>query len=265
MDTKPLSRSFIVKDLKSYQEIFLNSILEEKDSSELMAEINPIGELSSERVLNLYRDDYKARLVKAMEENFKSIWFVLGGEDYFEVVSNYIDSHPSSHRDLGEYGESFPSFLRQSECRENFPLIGELAQFEWDFWQIFHGEYKDYGDPFIGVSETLLAKAHFQFHPSLKTYSWELALYNIFKNRDNLEVTLGVLDCQRPQCLLIYKSESEVQVKELNPVQWCVMNHLLKGNSLSWALENSSLENPVLIQELFQFLRSSGLVIEVLL
>ena len=251
-----------MKNLKHYQELFLKSVLKSEDAPELLDLVKPIGNLDSMQALDIYREDYDARIDSVMRENFKATWLVLGDEDYAQAVCEYKQKHPPAHPDLGKYGEHFPLFLEHSVYRKKFPMLKDLAQLEWDSEQIFHQDYPHYPDPFNSFPETALAKAVFQFHPSLKSYAWDFALYGLLESCQNPDQkTFEKLDFARPQYLLLYKVGELIRTKELHPSQWQVMELLQAEYNLEYALENVSCRDPNLIEELFSFLRTSGLVI----
>ena len=107
-----------------------------------------------------------------------------------------------------------------------------------------------------------MAKAVFQFHPSLKSYAWDFALYNLLESCQNPDQkAFKELDFARPQHLLLYKVDDLIRTKELHPSQWQVMEFLQAGHNLEYALDNVPCDEPDLIQEFFAFLRTSGLVI----
>ncbi len=252
-----------MKNLRDYQESFLNSILENERPPELLDLIKPIGNLNSVQALDIYREDYAARLDSVMRENFKATWLVLGEDDFVQAVCEYKKKYPSAHPDLGQYGEHFPLFLDHSVYREKFPLIKDLAQLEWDLEQVFHSGYPIFPDPFKKICETDLVKASLQFHPSLKTYAWDFALYDIVDKSQNPSKELEELNFQRPQYLLLYKVDELVRTKELESVQWEVMQSLQMGHSLERALDGASCDDPATIREFFAFLRNSGLAIAI--
>ena len=244
-----------MKDLKSYQKMFVDEILREKNWPELRASLEPITTLNVNDILGVYRDDYEVRLSETLRDNFKSVWRVLGDSAYFEAIWEYLRGHPSSVQNLGDYGKSFPSFLQQSSYRKLFPLIGDLAQFEWDFWQVDREAWRPTPNPFAGISEKDLKEAHFQFHPSLKMYSWGMCLYNIFRSE--------IENCQRPQHILLFRGKGGIMVREWEHSQWEVLRLLKEGKSLKESLENSdNMESP-LVWELFEFLKDSGLIISI--
>ncbi len=250
-----------MKNLRDYQQLFLKSILTSEAAPELLDLIKPIGNLGSMQVLGIYREDYDARIDSVMRENFKAIRLVLGDEDYTQVVCEYKQKYPPTHPDLGKYGEHFPLFLKHSIYRKKFPMLNDLAQLEWDSEQMFHQDYPNCPDPFNAFPEVALAKATFQFHPSLKSYAWDFALYDLLESCQNPDQkTFEKLDFARPQYLLLYKIDELIRTKELHLSQWQVMEFLQAGHNLEYALENISCDEPSLIQEFFAFLRASGLV-----
>jgi hypothetical protein len=249
-----------MKDLKSYQDIFVNAVLKEEENENLLDQMNAIGKLQPKDVLNVYRQDYFSRLTEALGETFEATWLVLGDEEFFKMAKNYIDDFPSNIQDLNLYGEQLSVWLEEKGYREHFSGLPELATFEWSFWQYFHRApaAPPTDDPFTQLSEDKIPQAKFSFNPNFKFFSWEYSLYDIWKQRqgqDNQEI-----DWDRPQSVILYKKAKEVQVKELNSYSALLWQELEKGESLGNALDKVENIAPEDLSHFLVFLRGSGLV-----
>lgn len=118
----------------SYQEDFVQAVLGQKKNLKLA--YNPY--LKGERALQIYQEDYQARLTEALGETYPSVWGILGDEDFFILAKDYIKTHPSQSYSLQHYGEGLALFLLSSPVLQEFPYLADLARLDWAFHTLFH-------------------------------------------------------------------------------------------------------------------------------
>ena len=252
-----------MKELKKYQNDFMG-LIREKGGEDLLARILPIGKISNRQVVEVYQNDYTSRLTEALGETFEATWFSLGDEDFFKVAKEYIHKNPSQVKDLNNYGESFPAFLEDYDS--TMPWLKELAQFEWDFWNLFHFEGFLPIDVFSKIKEEELLSSRFAFQETLMIRSWDYSLFNIWKNRDDVEITPDELKLNEGQNILLFKQKDDLDVRyhEFSDGQFQILKRLFEGFPLLQALEEAEIEDPSQVSELFEFLRESRIVKELL-
>jgi hypothetical protein len=81
--------------------------------------------------LRIYADMYLWRLVDALRNDFPKLAAVVGDDDFYALMSQYLRQHPSEHPDVGQVGRHLVSFLRQNRdptCREDLADLAELEQ-----------------------------------------------------------------------------------------------------------------------------------------
>ena len=126
-----------------YQNKFVRLVIDNKlgNSEELISNMIPIGKLSNQRVLEVYSNDYKFRMLDAMKANFESLWMVLGDEFFEELALEFIYSSSENIFDLNQFGEKFPEFiLGKKDVLEHCQVLVDLALFEISFWKVFHSQ-----------------------------------------------------------------------------------------------------------------------------
>jgi hypothetical protein len=107
---------------------------------ELLAQIKEGTKLSALRALEVYQEDYHARLTEALKNTYRAISSLIGDEDFYYITSDYIKRHPSNSCDLDDYGNHFSQFLATHPLSEDYIFLSELAHFEWNFREVFHLE-----------------------------------------------------------------------------------------------------------------------------
>ena len=105
---------------------------------QLRDEIIPIGNLSVEATLDIYQRDYHARLSEVLGSTFETLWMILGDEDFQRLCLDYIASHPSTFRNLINYGHQMPEFLHRHRFSLEFPFLAAVAKLELAFQRVFH-------------------------------------------------------------------------------------------------------------------------------
>ena len=234
-----------------FQNDFLVSVRENKLIDGLVDEIVPIGRLDTDRVIKVYNSDYFARMTEALGENFESLWFVLGDEGFFDLCRNYIKKFPSSARDLANYGNEMPKFLQESSYIEEWPFLRDLAEFELNFWKMFHSDYplveSSILDP-LNLSETRFSFENIILHCS----DWDVV--SIWRNRESVADEVEI-DWERKTYHLIFRNDVTVHLLELSEKQYSLLFTMQSGNTLGAALEVVDISGEE-VQDLFSKLKS---------
>jgi len=235
--------------LADFQKTFLNSIQDDQNI-ELQSLIKPAGTLSAAQAIQVYRGDYKARLSEAIGELYESIWYVLGDEEFFSVAKEYIESHPSSVKELGSYAKDFPIYLKTHPLSEDFPFLSQLAEFEQIFWKFFHQAETQIYDPFIDIEAKDLGASTFSFPEQCRLFSWPWSIDKIFEARSG--ESDQELDWDQPSSCMLVKLNQRISVFKLTHHQYRTLCNICNGDSIESSLEG----NPEDVSSLFSLLRT---------
>ncbi len=226
-----------------------------------VASIRGGGKLSADEALAVYSRGYVARLTEALGETFEACWRVLGDERFFAAAAEYIRRNPSRSANLSDYGDNF---LRcQAFESFEFPFLGDLATYEWEFKELFHVA------PHRGLdAATLSARAkpdsRFRFGSAHRLLCFQHRVYPIWKRDRNDDSPLDPGQWQGPEHLLIYKKEgNSIFVRELSAAEFATLNSLRDGRTLADALESAPGMDAEAAQSLFGFIADSGLITDV--
>ncbi len=246
---------------KDYQNIFVAQTL--NASSDIPAElgelINPIGKIDITKVMSVYADDYKYRMLEAMKSNFESIWMVLGDEEFKNQIFEYITAYPSKNFDLNSYGENLPAFLKKADNRElisEMPFLPDLAQFEILFWSIFHKKNPEIEDV-QDFDKNNLLQSRFSFDETIAFMHLGHHVFPLFQFRektlDDFLINHSPEIIMEEAYYILYKKYFKVNCQRLTKNQYDFFQ-LLKGRmTFQESLDNSQ-ATPQEIQELFKFL-----------
>ncbi len=249
-----------------FQKEFLEAINQESHSQEVENDIIPIGNLSVGETLNIYRNDYYARLTEALGELFETIWMILGDDDFKTICHEYISSHPSSVQNLASYGDGFAKFLKSHEISKDFPFLSDVSIFESNYWSVFHSEAPS-TKPIWPTEGVLSPNLRIELDSSTILFSSAYCCLDLFYHRGQSAETFKG-EIFRPQFALLYKELDTVKVLELTRVQFELLDSL-EEQSLEEAI--CSLELIIVagqetlneVQDLFIKLRNSNVPLQV--
>lgn len=221
------------------QRLMLQYILNEDSSpSQLIDLIRPGGDLMREEALQVYRQDYRARMTNTLGKNYESIKAVLGVSTFAQLCSDFIDSKPCYARNLMQYGADFPEFLLHHSLSRRFPFLMDLASFERYFWQAFHAEsvMEGFGS-LVFADEGALANVHFTFRHPIFLICSEYRVHDLWLKRKE-ESSVGEDHWNTPQNLVLFRRGHEVAIRELSRGQASVLSDLLVGKPVGMAIES---------------------------
>ena len=247
-----------MRQLGELQENFLDAI--KGGRSPFSEAINPIASLTPTECIEIYSKGYFARLTEALGETFEATWWVLGDEDFFELAGQYIKTNPSEVFDLSEYGFGFPDFLASLKQNDEISFLQDLAKFEWAFKNIFHKQ--NLQSPMVGwpagAESTKLILSD-----SAMLLTSRFSVYEIWKRRAHPIETVGEVDWSQPEHLVLFKKDSQVNVRILEADELLVMRHLSNGQTLEASIEALIAEykeiTPERVQSIFATISTLGI------
>jgi hypothetical protein len=233
------------------------------ESSILPDLVDPIGLLSREDCIEVYRRGYMARLTEALGETFEACWWVLGDDDFLSLAQAFISQNISQTYDLSDYGFEFPEFLDRSGACDDIPFVAHLARFEWAFKTIFHkknlpSETVDWQTASFGQGE-----ARFHLAPSALLFHAPFSVYEIWRRREQKIDELNSVDWSSEENLILFKRDSQVYVKRLDSTTFALMESLASGMNLENSIEKRFAEigsglTPETVQSSFTLIAQLG-------
>lgn len=95
---------------------------------------------SVEKRLAIYANAYPARLLEALADNFPMLKVLLGDDQFVDLGRGYLRAHPSQHYSVRWFGASLPDYIGAQRVYQDYPVIAEMAAFEWAMTLAFDAE-----------------------------------------------------------------------------------------------------------------------------
>jgi hypothetical protein len=212
-------------ELKLLQKILCQSIQsnpEQNNFEEIKHLLVGAGDLSLADAIDVYSSDYKARMREALSKNYEATWLVMGDDDFFKIADLYIQSHPSSYKNLTAYGESFPLFISKQKDLED---ASKMASFEQTFWSLFHS--KDQKKLFLDEKKIITGEFNLE---NIKCIESDLRLDLLWKHREsslqgNSDI-LEQLEIFEKTYLILFKAEDKVEVLKVSEASFAIIMEL---------------------------------------
>lgn len=247
--------------LELLQRQFTASAIGEADG-DFVASVYGGGKLSAADAVDVYRGGYPARMTEALGETFEACWRVLGDEDFIEACRVYSRSVPSVSHNLSDYGATFPEFLL-GRFNEHAPFIGDLANWEWSFKELFHAA------PHAGLTPANLSVAVKNnsvliFGSAVKLLSFKHKVHGLWTRDRSDGSPLNRSDWEGHQQALLYKSGgTPVFSRLLAAPEASAFRSLFEGRPLDEALAAAEGLDEAAARNLFSFISEAGLIVEV--
>ncbi len=102
----------------------------ELDPGEIARVILPSKTLSPVERVGVYQGMYLLRMVEALQNDFPATAHFLGEEEFSDLVTCYVQAHPSTSYTLNRLGDRFPEFVRESRGVRRKAFVADLARLE---------------------------------------------------------------------------------------------------------------------------------------
>ncbi|WOH39248.1 DNA-binding domain-containing protein [Thalassotalea fonticola] len=218
--------------LKELQNNMMNYLL--NDDNRICADIVRQGKVSNKTRLNIYKNAYSARLKEVIDNDHQILGFYLGDELFEQMVSGYIQNHPSSYRSLRHFADQLPNFLATQLPFKQHPILSELAHFERLLLVAF-----DAADATRMTFDTLHSIAPqdwpelmFKFHPSVQIahFSWNsIESWQALKQEHSPKAATP----QQSTWLLWRNNERLTEFRSLSEEEFTLMSMILSGKNFS--------------------------------
>jgi hypothetical protein len=139
-------------------------------AAEVGAAILDAPPLRPQERLDIYRNAYRLRLIEALADTYAMLERALGDEDFAALGARFVAAHPSVHRSIRWYGAELAEFLERTAPYTEYPVLAELARFEWTLAAVFDSPDAAPIDrsELMRIAPESWATLRFDFHPSLR-------------------------------------------------------------------------------------------------
>jgi hypothetical protein len=191
--------------------------------------------MSSVAQLDVYREQFWARHVHSLEDDFALALWLLGDVAFFDLVAAYFADAPPGSFDLRALGAKLPAFAAAHAPYADDPLLLEALRFDWSFMEAYDAPAGNKLDPatVASASEDAWPTARIDFDPSVRTMELAYPLH---------ELRGPVRRGERPACpapratrLVVYRGAEQLHVVEIEPMAGDLLEALAEGTPLEAA------------------------------
>ena len=185
--------------------------------------------ISRELRLAVYHNAYRSRLHEALGKVYERTWAYLGDDAFHAACARYIDVHPSTWRNLSDYGAELPAAVREFMAED--PEVAELAAMDWNLHIAFDAPNADLLDHsrLAALSEQDWASASFGFHPSVSMAVFEWNAFEIWHALDQQQTPPPARRLAQPTALLFWRSELVSRFRSLADDEYAALSALAAG------------------------------------
>jgi hypothetical protein len=204
--------------LKSIQQSFIQQLTCSQSADEFLGHLEPCGSLLPEQQLAIYQNNVRGALQNSLAQVYPVCRKILDENYFSQLASIYIKQHPSKHHDLNGYGEYFPAFVK-AQCQQrselnDFSYLGDLAQLEWFYQQVYYaadGECFDFS-AFALLTEQQQEKSTFRLVPCLKFISSDYPILSIWRMNQRDLNNGQSLESKSENCCIFRTSNNHIEL-----------------------------------------------------
>ena len=115
--------------LLEIQNDFQNYLLDK--SSPIIKEIISTEKIQAETRMDVYENAYRLRLIETLADNFIGLNGLAGDSQFEKIARHYINSIPSTFKNIRWYGDQLGDFLRSTTPWSSQLALAELADADW--------------------------------------------------------------------------------------------------------------------------------------
>ena len=101
-----------IKSLSDLQLLIQKSVQSRALAHELMDLILEKPPISIGDRISIYQDAYQIRLLESLRDDFSRVESAIGEDEFEKLALDFIRDNPSIVRNLAEYSENFPAFVK---------------------------------------------------------------------------------------------------------------------------------------------------------
>jgi hypothetical protein len=109
----------------------------EVDPKDVSRLILPSKTLTSVERVGVYQGMYLLRMIEALEGDYPAVAHLLGADAFADLVTRYVEVHPSVSYTFNRLGGGLPEFIRQSKGIRRRWFAAELARLELAVTEVF--------------------------------------------------------------------------------------------------------------------------------
>lgn len=109
----------------------------EVDPSQIEGVILPSKTLTPAERVGVYHGMYLLRMIEALEGDYPAVAHFLGADAFADLVTRYVQVHPSVSYTFNRLGDELPGFIRASKGVRRRGFVADLARLEQAVTEVF--------------------------------------------------------------------------------------------------------------------------------
>jgi hypothetical protein len=187
--------------------------------------------------LDVYREQFWARHVHSLEDDFSIARHFLGEQIFFDLIAAYVAAYAPSSFDLRGLGAKLPAFAASRAPASDDAMIIESMRLDWAFMEAFDAPPSAPFDPrtISDASEDAWPRATIAFDASLRPLSLAWPLH---ETRDALRHGKAPeRPAARASFVVVYRGREHLHSLEIEPMAFALLEALRGGAELGAACE----------------------------
>lgn len=202
--------------------------------------LRPARQISGERRLQVYRNNFRAGLGAALEAVYPVLARLVGAAYFRALARDYVDAHPSRSGNLHEFGADLPAFLRTRAALSALPYLADVAALEWAAHEVYHEQDNAELDPValaaLAADDPARVRLHLQ--PATRFVGSAYPVLAIWQaNQPGAGEDAGASLDDGGVHLLVARAGFEVEFRILGAAEARWLRALAEGRALGAALE----------------------------
>ena len=210
----------------------------------------------------VYRNNVIAGLINAIAARYPVVRKLLWDDAFNRAAHQYVTAEPPRSPVLLEYGEGFPQFLRVTGQSTAADYLADIAELESARVRAYHAAEAApvSRDAFAAIAPHDWPDLHLRLHPSVGLLSSRFPVVSAWKA--NLYANDNTLGAWKPECALIARPHSEVEVRLTSASAYEFIAALANGQTVGSAIARASGNAPDFnLTECFNILISAEIVV----
>lgn len=199
--------------------------------------------------LGIYADGYRLRIIEALSSAYPILKAWLGDDLFDKTARNYIDTYPSTYRNMRWVGDAMCEHLTKTLPKH--PIAAEIAQFEWALSLAFDAE----DAPVLSLQD-LAAIApenwgdlRFKFHPAVQLLSPKYNVILVWQALNVDETPPKATQINEP--CVVWRKDLNSHYRSLESAEYTAIQQMTVGASfadLCESLEKNASEDEATMQ-----------------
>lgn len=227
-----------MRSLRDLQREFADGVL--LDAADPICTAIAAHGIAPARRLNIYRNNVREGFLKTLAATFPVIERLAGRDWFRQTGLAYLRTHPSTSGNLHYVGQRFAAFIDAQLAGSAYGYFADVARVEWAYQEVLVAA--DHPaldiDALRHVDPERFGALRFETHPALRLVASAYPVLAIWQaNKTNSTNDLAIDLNAGPSRLLIVRREDHVELRELPPAEFALLDAFTRGCTLDAAVQ----------------------------